>query len=117
MTAMVFPEARDPVNRRLETRTEELAGRIALFEERLQTAPEETAAKFEPVVQRLWDGHRKLRSGLARLESSPEELWEPMVLDVERQVTQLESELEVARADLDAELATLGCFWPDLGSY
>ena len=96
---------RHGVVRRADARMEDVDRRLAALERRAEHAAEDAVAQLEPLVSRMRANRDAVRSAIERLRSGTAEVWEPLARDVERGYKQLRIEVDIARSELEAELA------------
>jgi hypothetical protein len=96
---------RDDFLRRLEGWIGDLDAQLSSFEERLRQAAEETATSFRPVASRLHSTRDALGAAMQRLGTATRESWEVLAGDIERGFQELEAEVNLARTELEVELA------------
>jgi len=90
---------------RLARRSADVEERINAFEERLKEATKDARAAFEPVAERLRSSWQGLRAHFEEMSATAGEVRESLARDLERGLSQLESEIRVAQASLEAEMA------------
>ncbi len=91
--------------RRADARMEAVDRRLAGLERRIEHAAGDAVAQLEPLVSRMRANRDAVRSAIERLRSGTAEAWEPLARDVERGYEQLRIEVDIARSELEAELA------------
>jgi DNA anti-recombination protein RmuC len=102
MTTSDGQETVDGFTERVRSRSAELDERINAFEQRLKEASDEARAAFEPMAERLRSSWQALRSQMGTTAENP---LEPLTRDLERGLSQLQSQVEAGQAGLEAEMA------------